>query len=107
MLYTTVGRSTNYNIEENITIFFSFSIILGYLNNPHTTALAVDSEGWLHTGDIGYYDDDGYFYIVDRLKDFIKCRGFQVSIVERTENVNKEYSTRTRFIYNHPCIYRE
>src|SRR5262249_39089320 len=38
--------------------------------------------GWLHTGDIGYADEDGYFYIVDRLKELIKYKGFQVAPAE-------------------------
>ncbi len=46
------------------------------------TAATVDSEGWLHTGDIGYADEDGYFWIVDRLKELIKYKGFQVAPAE-------------------------
>ena len=58
------------------------SIILlrsvGYLDNPEATAQTIDSDGWLHTGDIGHYDEDEYFFIVDRLKELIKYKGFQV-----------------------------
>ena len=54
------------------------SLILGYLNNPEATASTIDCEGWLHTGDIGHYDDDGELYIVDRLKELIKYKGHQV-----------------------------
>ena len=45
----------------------------GYLDNPRATAemIMIDSEGWLHTGDIGYYDEEEYFYVVDRLKELI------------------------------------
>ena len=57
-------------------------IMLGYLNNPDATAQAVDDDGWLHTGDVGYADADGFFYIVDRLKEFIKYKGFQVAPAE-------------------------
>lgn len=39
----------------------------------------IDDKGWLHTGDIGYYDDDLQFYIVDRIKELIKWKGFQVA----------------------------
>lgn len=38
----------------------------------------LDSEGWLHTGDIAYYDDNGEFYVIDRIKELIKYKGFQV-----------------------------
>jgi acyl-CoA synthetase (AMP-forming)/AMP-acid ligase II len=54
----------------------------GYLNRPEATAATVDSEGWLHTGDIGYADEDGHFFIVDRAKELIKYKGFQVPPAE-------------------------
>ncbi len=57
-------------------------VMQGYLNNPEATANTLDDEGWLHTGDIGYMDDDGDFYIVDRLKELIKYKGFQVAPAE-------------------------
>ena len=57
-------------------------IMKGYLNNPEATARTIDSEGWLHTGDIGYADEDGHFFIVDRVKELIKYKGFQVAPAE-------------------------
>ena len=51
------------------------NVILGYLNQPEKTAEAIDAEGWLHTGDVGRVDDDGYFYITDRMKDIIITAG--------------------------------
>jgi Acyl-CoA synthetases (AMP-forming)/AMP-acid ligases II len=57
-------------------------IMKGYLNNPEATANTIDSDRWLHTGDIGYADDDGHFYIVDRVKELIKYKGFQVAPAE-------------------------
>ncbi len=57
-------------------------IMKGYLNNPTATAQTVDAEGWLHTGDIGYADEDGYFWIVDRAKELIKYKGLQVAPAE-------------------------
>lgn len=68
-------------------------IMKGYLNKPDATANTIDAEGWLHTGDIGYADDDGHFFIVDRLKELIKYKGFQVPPAE-LEAV----------LLTHPCV---
>ena len=57
-------------------------VMKGYLNAPDATAASIDSDGWLHTGDIGHADDDGHFFIVDRLKELIKYKGFQVAPAE-------------------------
>lgn len=57
-------------------------VMQGYLNNPQATAITLDNEGWLHTGDIGYADEDGFFWIVDRVKELIKYKGMQVAPAE-------------------------
>jgi len=57
-------------------------VMKGYLNNPEATARTIDADGWLHTGDIGYADEDGHFFIVDRVKELIKYKGFQVAPAE-------------------------
>ena len=54
----------------------------GYLNNPEATAASIDEEGWFKTGDVGYVDADGSWFITDRLKELIKYKGFQVPPAE-------------------------
>lgn len=54
----------------------------GYLNNPDATAEAITDDGWLRTGDIALVDEDGYMFIVDRLKELIKYKGFQIAPAE-------------------------
>lgn len=54
------------------------NVFAGYLNDPQATARVVDAQGWLHTGDLGTVDDDGYVYLVDRAKDLIIVSGFNV-----------------------------
>ena len=55
--------------------------MIGYLNDPVSTSLTVDVEGWLHTGDIGFVDDEEEIFIVDRVKEIIKFKGFQVQTI--------------------------
>lgn len=57
-------------------------VMKGYLNNEKATAETLTSDGWLKTGDIAYIDDEGFMYIVDRLKELIKYKGFQVAPAE-------------------------
>ncbi|XP_057379390.1 uncharacterized protein LOC130701426 [Daphnia carinata] len=57
-------------------------VMKGYWNNPKATQEMIGEDGWLRTGDVAYYDDEGNFYIVDRLKELIKVKGFQVAPAE-------------------------
>ncbi|KAI9787956.1 MAG: hypothetical protein M1816_007356 [Peltula sp. TS41687] len=58
------------------------NIFQGYLNNPDGTRAAFDSDGYFKTGDVGYQDHDGNFFITDRVKELIKYKGFQVAPAE-------------------------
>src|SRR5207244_7343438 len=57
-------------------------IMQGYLGQAGATAATIDEDGWLHTGDVGYVDDDGDVFIVDRVKELIKYKGLQVAPAE-------------------------
>ncbi len=57
-------------------------VMRGYLGRAEETAATIDPEGWLHTGDVGYVDDDGDVFIVDRVKELIKFKGLQVAPAE-------------------------
>jgi len=58
------------------------NIMRGYLKNPEATALTIEPDGWMHTGDIVSVDDDGYIFVVDRLKEIIKYKAMQVAPAE-------------------------
>ncbi|MGY1723874.1 4-coumarate--CoA ligase family protein [Blastococcus sp. SYSU DS0533] len=57
-------------------------VMKGYLNNPDATAGTLDSEGWLHTGDVAIVDENGCYTVVDRVKELIKYKGYQVAPAE-------------------------
>jgi 4-coumarate--CoA ligase len=57
-------------------------VMMGYLDDPEMTAECLSDTKWLRTGDICQYDEDGYFFITDRLKELIKVRGYQVAPAE-------------------------
>ncbi len=69
------------------------NIMKGYWNNAEATAAAIDPEGWFHTGDVGYFDEDGFLYIADRLKDMVITGGENVYPAE-VESA----------LYDHPAI---
>lgn len=62
--------------------FKGSAVMRGYIRNQAATKETIDADGWLHTGDIGYYDERHEWFIVDRLKELIKYKGFQVPPAE-------------------------
>ncbi len=58
------------------------NVMVGYLGNPEATAVTLDDEGYLHTGDVATVDEAGHVYIVDRVKELIKYKGYQVPPAE-------------------------
>lgn len=58
------------------------TVMKGYFNNDEATASTLTSDGWLKTGDVCYIDDDGFLFVIDRLKELIKYKGYQVPPAE-------------------------
>ncbi|KAA8528966.1 hypothetical protein F0562_033546 [Nyssa sinensis] len=75
------GRSLPNNSPGEICVR-SQCVMKGYYKNEEETAHTIDKNGWLHTGDVGFIDDDGDVFIVDRIKELIKYKGFQVAPAE-------------------------
>ena len=74
-----IGTATSYNevtvSDQGELLVRGENVFMGYLNQPERTAETIDADGWLHTGDLGSIDADGYFRISDRLKDIIITSG--------------------------------
>ncbi|KAM0822285.1 hypothetical protein ACQ4PT_071591 [Festuca glaucescens] len=72
------GRSLPKNTPGELCVR-SQCVMQGYYRKKEETERTIDAKGWLHTGDVGYIDDDGDVFIVDRIKELIKYKGFQVA----------------------------
>ncbi|CCK29329.1 4-coumarate--CoA ligase 1 [Streptomyces davaonensis JCM 4913] len=68
-------------------------VMKGYLGRPDATSALIDADGWLHTGDVGHVDSGGWLFVVDRVKELIKYKGFQVAPAELEA-----------LLLTHPCI---
>ncbi|MBE01123.1 MAG: 4-coumarate--CoA ligase family protein [Gammaproteobacteria bacterium] len=78
---TESGKELGIN-EQGEVLIKGPHVMKGYLNNEEATKHCIDEDGWFHTGDIGYADEDGYFFIVDRVKELIKYKAYQVAPAE-------------------------
>lgn len=65
--------------KEGEICYMGEQVMMGYWNNPEATRQTIDQDGWLHTGDIGYFDHKERLHVVDRIKELIKYKGYQVS----------------------------
>lgn len=91
-----VDPETNMELPRNTPGEFvarGYNIMKGYYNMPEATALAIDSEGWLHTGDLAMQDEDGYYHITGRIKDMIIRGGENIYPKELEE-----------LLYTHPQV---
>lgn len=64
--------------EEGEIWIHGATVMKGYRDNPGATAAVIDSDGWFHTGDVGCYDNEGWIYVRDRIKELIKYNALQV-----------------------------
>jgi len=78
-------------------------VMLRYIDNEVATKEAIDTELWNHTGDLGYYDDDGYFYVIDRLKEIIKYNAYQVAPAELEAVLLSHVAVADAAVFGAPC----
>ena len=81
-------------------------VMIGYWNKPDETAKTITPDGWLRTGDIAHMDADGYFYIVDRLKDIIIASGFNIVPREVEEVLFQHPKVQEAVVAGVPDAYR-
>ncbi|XP_077524747.1 uncharacterized protein LOC144136359 isoform X3 [Amblyomma americanum] len=79
------------------------SVMMGYLNKPDATKQVLDPEGWLLSGDCGYYDEEGRVHYIDRLKDTIKCRGYHVPTGELEQVISSMAEVSEVAVVGVPC----
>lgn len=81
-LSKVIDVNTQETLEEGKVgeiCFKGEQVMMYYWDNPEATRQTIDLDGWLHTGDVGYYDEKGRMHVVDRMKELIKYKAYQVS----------------------------
>ncbi|KAG0254574.1 hypothetical protein BG011_005650 [Mortierella polycephala] len=78
---TTTGKELGVG-EQGEWLLKGPNVMKGYLNNVEATKITIREDGWMHTGDIVYVDNGGNWFVVDRLKELIKYKGFQIPAAE-------------------------
>lgn len=81
IIHPVTGHELGFN-EEGEVLARGPQIVMGYLDNEKATRETFDSDGWLHTGDVGYIDGELFITITDRIKEMIKVKGIAVSPAE-------------------------
>ncbi|KAJ8924340.1 hypothetical protein NQ315_007136 [Exocentrus adspersus] len=98
---TKTGKILGRN--ENGEICFKGPCVMkGYVNNVEETNKTLDQDGYLHTGDVGYFDDEGYLYVLDRIKELIKYKAFQVPPAQLEDILTKHPGVKDAAVLGKP-----